>query len=718
MSEIVIHDFGVKIGGARKDIRGNVTRDDIAAMTPEERLKLVTKNVVWPTPDYVAMVKDQGYTQRAAAMVKMLRDSFPAGPSFSTTATEEQKAHGAQMYNALVGTAKAVASGGKTEIDLAVALRDSPEAKEYLCTVWGQTSQLQMRTSSQPTIGPARLFDSAVKAAFDGSYSAGSEIRHVLRYFACGSVDHSTQRMLNRNQEWPEGTSLSAGWLRKMDVSVAPHDGGWALARRGMTRFPGDSWQAKHLSDAGFKDLLGKAFPTEEEALAAVTAVADAHFAAKRESAKVKRDTLLGRALGKKPGATAPMLERVGKDRRDGADATGDDYLQEFALRGGEFGLWVNQDERQEVLNKGFDAFCDLADAFDLPPSAVSLGGQLAIAFGARGRGGWAAAHYEPGRRVINLTKPSGEGCLAHEWGHALDHHLGIRAAELGLVSSLVESGQAGYLSNVVLKAESGVTPPGGEEAYLREFHKTMASIWTNTEPRTKGEVLQQAEHRRSIALRNLMVTMSNVAATFKHAAGSNPARLEEFEKHMAVLRKPEEGKELESLNVALGSIVMMPEITSHPIRNHIDHYRLHAVRAISERDEKAALPDDWRGDASKRRTNYAQSCGALDAKKEKPYFSQPCEMFARTIEAVVADTLGERKNYNCFLVQGANGEAFPADFERTRLKDRIAPLLQEFKQFMPAQLLKAPEPEVAPTRPPLAEPRAAAISGQQLDLL
>lgn len=48
---------------------------------------------------------------------------------------------------------------------------------------------------------------------------------------------------------------------------------------------------------------------------------------------------------------------------------------------------------------------------------------KLAIAFGSRGKGG-ALAHYEPGRKVINLTKLKGAGCLAHEFGHAFDHYL------------------------------------------------------------------------------------------------------------------------------------------------------------------------------------------------------------------------------------------------------------------------------------------------------
>jgi hypothetical protein len=47
----------------------------------------------------------------------------------------------------------------------------------------------------------------------------------------------------------------------------------------------------------------------------------------------------------------------------------------------------------------------------------------LAIAFGSRGKGA-ALAHYEPSRKVINLTKLRGAGCLAHELGHAIDNYL------------------------------------------------------------------------------------------------------------------------------------------------------------------------------------------------------------------------------------------------------------------------------------------------------
>src|SRR3546814_14874313 len=55
-----IDDAGEKIGGARKDAwaqRGLAT-SDLAEMTPEEARQHVTKDAIWPKPDWSAMVAD------------------------------------------------------------------------------------------------------------------------------------------------------------------------------------------------------------------------------------------------------------------------------------------------------------------------------------------------------------------------------------------------------------------------------------------------------------------------------------------------------------------------------------------------------------------------------------------------------------------------------------------------------------------------------------
>ena len=117
--------------------------------------------------------------------------------------------------------------------------------------------------------------------------------------------------------------------------------------------------------------------------------------------------------------------EREGLDRRNGKDATPQMFAEAFQFRGVQFGNWVEQGKRQEDLNRAYDALMDLADIIGVPPAALSLNGELGLAFGARGSGGKQspAAHYEPTEIVINLTKKAGAGSLAHEWFHAVDNY-------------------------------------------------------------------------------------------------------------------------------------------------------------------------------------------------------------------------------------------------------------------------------------------------------
>ena len=123
---------------------------------------------------------------------------------------------------------------------------------------------------------------------------------------------------------------------------------------------------------------------------------------------------------------------RLGADWRKGADLNPDTFAAVFPFRGVEFGNWVNQLERAACLNECADALQDMAQVLGILPDAVTLGGSLAWAFGSRGIGK-ALAHYEPARRVINLTKKKGNGCVAHEWFHALDNYIMIKAGKPAL---------------------------------------------------------------------------------------------------------------------------------------------------------------------------------------------------------------------------------------------------------------------------------------------
>ena len=136
--------------------------------------------------------------------------------------------------------------------------------------------------------------------------------------------------------------------------------------------------------------------------------------------ALVEKETKMSYAL---MGSNIGMVQREGRDYRGGKDVNEKSFMETFAPRGVEFGNWVPQAERQEYLNKTYDAIMDFCEVVGISPKAFFLGGRLAVAFGARGKGG-ALAHYEPMKEVINLTRMKGAGSLAHEWFHALDNQL------------------------------------------------------------------------------------------------------------------------------------------------------------------------------------------------------------------------------------------------------------------------------------------------------
>lgn len=103
---------------------------------------------------------------------------------------------------------------------------------------------------------------------------------------------------------------------------------------------------------------------------------------------------------------------RVGQDMRNAQDVTPQMFSDAFGFRGVQFGNYVEGARRQKDLNDAYDALMDLAAVLDIPPKAISLNGELGLAFGARGSGGKNphSAHYERGQVVINLTKGSGAG--------------------------------------------------------------------------------------------------------------------------------------------------------------------------------------------------------------------------------------------------------------------------------------------------------------------
>ena len=182
----------------------------------------------------------------------------------------------------------------------------------------------------------------------------------------------------------------------------------------------------------------------------------------------------------KKDPDVPPRLEniiRTGmKDRRNGKSVNENDFKETFGFREVEFGNWVNQIERQENLNLAYDSLYDMADMLGLAPNVIGLNKILGLGIGSRGRGGKAAAHYEPGNKVINLTKTKGNGTVGHEWGHAFDYLISEVAGESGkgTVSGAIEDIKDALMSRINV---------GEVEALLRSELRQAADTTNRNKP-------------------------------------------------------------------------------------------------------------------------------------------------------------------------------------------------------------------------------------------
>lgn len=119
---------------------------------------------------------------------------------------------------------------------------------------------------------------------------------------------------------------------------------------------------------------LGDGFSTLKEAQAFVDEHREEWDAKVSEIDKARRDFVYFNGTG----------ERTGKDWRKGADVSAGQLMEQFGFRGVQFGNWTNQRDRQAAVNGAFDALMDLAQILGVSPRALSLNGELGLAFGSR----------------------------------------------------------------------------------------------------------------------------------------------------------------------------------------------------------------------------------------------------------------------------------------------------------------------------------------------
>lgn len=387
-----IEDFGEKIGGARKDVWSGF-KDDLNAVSDED-IASQPLSKIWPAPDYDQMIEG-GKPAEVVATIRALRDEIPTKPrqTWKVLRWADQVKTLREFANYIID--------GKVTLG---EMRKAASENRALEQVFG-------RIDLYMAVGHAKSLQ-GVRLSFH-HYSLYKGQKNVSMW----SVEQDAKATAWSN--WPR--ELATGKTKEEAIAAfksryealdinAPASKQTTFeiySQRGAKGY----WVGKKI---GRNPILLEGPFDDIKAARAYKDANNDKLVEKLEKAKAipseRRDT---------------NEPRVGVDMRNGQDVTPELFAETFGFRGVEFGNWVEGSKRQKDLNEAFDALMDMAAILNVPPKALSLNGELGLAFGARGKGGIrpAKAHYEPGYVVINMTKKDGAGSLGHEWWHALDNY-------------------------------------------------------------------------------------------------------------------------------------------------------------------------------------------------------------------------------------------------------------------------------------------------------
>ncbi len=402
-----IEDFGEELRGARKMLYAEAYADGMA-QARELDVQAHPLSKTWPEPDYARLL-DGGAAPQAVSLVRALRDAVPTKPQ-----TAWKLKAWAQKVQVLRGFADDILAGRS---DAAAVLRELERAS--IRDVANQAA-LYEAVGHERSLKGVRL-SSARYSMYEGvAYDPPRTLWAVERQAKASAFGH-----------WPR--ELARGDTREAAIAAFQKKAAELLAEESApTR--GASFEIYGRRAGGARAFfigkkIGKNVAELKGGFADIKAARQ--YLAGHQA---ELEQLLAQYKAVPPVRRAENAPRIGQDHRQGADVAPAQFQETFGFRGVQFGNYVEGARRQQDLNQAYDALMDLAGVLDLPPRALSLGGRLGLAFGARGSGGVdaAAAHYERGEAVINLTKRQGAGSLAHEWWHGLDNYFSRQRGDAG----------------------------------------------------------------------------------------------------------------------------------------------------------------------------------------------------------------------------------------------------------------------------------------------
>jgi hypothetical protein len=718
-------DAGVELSYNRRNrVRAGLKWEDLSGKNVTLRVKETTKTNVYPRPDYEALIAD-GMQPVVAHLVKQVYDTIATKPMVRGVPSDEDL----QRY---IDGVNRVMSGAMTWA------RDNQSLSKWAA---GQArsagAMLGRRVSlSELSEGSRTLLDTVYPG---GWKEFRSEVTIVGSNKLLGALqpDYDEARRAFK--------AIEAGWPSKQE---AWQKQGYHVVETeaAVVIHTGSSYRAGERVEVAYFRIKGhnsESFDSVVEAAKAKEAFAPWLFIDKYGRVKgqfgTETEALEGaREFSKRKtktstvddsGIDAAEATRAGIEYRlDGEDISTDTLKETFGFTGVNFGNWMKGDsnvaERQMHLNHAYDSFMDLAALMDVPPKAMSLNGILGIAFGAQGNGRF-AAHFVPGVNQINLTRHSGAGSLAHEWGHALDHYFATQAGlEATTEPYLTEHAElGGSITRMVWKdgKYQNETRPRFNDIRpeILEVFKAITQAM-NKRDASPEEIQQRTQLSKDKTIRSVGQWLDQIKKDFKA-----------HEPVFAVL-----ADKIRKLDVGLGHVTIGRQTYVYPAVAEIrDAYKKATGKTYPVENLKGLQSNlsflvhlnseeyaQRNHEPQRVSTEYSLNAAKLDRDKGgKPYWSTNVEKFARAFDAFVSDKLAEKAARNSYLSHtGREGDTVPLGQDRIAINAAFRSLVSAIKtRDTDVGVALYSRGNVGPTRGPMerdvADARIRGLLGERL---
>lgn len=671
--EHIHEDFGEKIGGARKDIAAVFTPEDIQEMTKSEISKL-NKNKIWKPSEVKKLVEAGEVSPEHGYLMEIARGEIENATSLMRRGIGDHQKQSAEKYVEDLNQIRKLVLESKNIENL----KNIRASEDYL--------NLLKRRAKGSMVSRAFIDDDFMEAKLKAAMGWPKTDIPVAMWPVHGGLKRTSAGKMERHNDWlivthPKGIRRSKGMI----------------------------------------NIIGDPFKTEEEAVQ-FAAIANKKWHEKKQEEKksgVSKNYNIHKYLEEIP--------RKGDKHRNG-NVTGKKFIDDFQIRGGEFGNWHNQKERQAVLNQSYDALKDMAQVLGMDDKAISLGGNLALAFGARGKGFLSgAAHFEPDRKVINMTRPNGAGSLGHEWGHALDNYL------LSQAGSEYQESRFSHLSDITTKnsfryaiedVNKATTSTERVEAAMRNL---MTVMHYKPTPRSSSSIVENWIKSSARSIDNVENYLDDFDRDMKNnllkkhkgkVSSEDQEKIKQLKNEIRTLSgkkrhygSAEEGEFNPDIHYSLQKPKGAKSISAFyptPIAELSDLYKKYTGRKFHRIDYLTRgavdptsgtieqLKDDIKNQSIRaEKTDFFKH--AVDmagvTRRSATYWTEPTEMLARAFESYLDDKMKKKGITNQYLIGNASNaglrlfhsdkfkpQAYPEGKEKERINHHFDVLLNTIK--------------------------------------